>query len=342
MERRFGHDFSRVRVHTGARAAESAHVLGAHAYTFGRDIVFGSGRYRPDTPAGRGLLAHELAHVLQQKRDAHAGPSRVVSESAPEERQAEAVALAAARREPIPAITPFAPAVMRATRTFALTFDDGPHAARLGTHQNLTERVLDTLHDKGVRAGFFIQTAALDAEGHAMRGSTPVGRQLVRRMHTEGHTVGVHTGGTIDHELHTRAEAAGRLEGELQSASAYIHAETGAAPTYVRPPTGRSNPAVLATYQRVGLQNLLWDVDGDQGANHTAAELRQRLTAGLTEVHGRQPPWSGHTPVAPKIVVLYHDIQRGSATNIGDLIDRIRSETTRLSNGADSAAFAPP
>jgi len=67
MEPRFGHDFSRVRVHSDARAAESAQVVNALAYTVGRDVVFGAGQYAPGTPAGRDLLAHELTHVIQQK-----------------------------------------------------------------------------------------------------------------------------------------------------------------------------------------------------------------------------------------------------------------------------------
>src|SRR5512133_2961401 len=66
MEPQFGHDFSRVRIHADAAAAESALAVNALAYTVGRDIVFATGRYAPATPAGRGLLAHELTHVVQQ------------------------------------------------------------------------------------------------------------------------------------------------------------------------------------------------------------------------------------------------------------------------------------
>jgi hypothetical protein len=66
MENRFGEDFSSVRVHTDANAAESAQRLRARAYTFGQHVVFGKGQYGPATAAGKGLLAHELAHVLQQ------------------------------------------------------------------------------------------------------------------------------------------------------------------------------------------------------------------------------------------------------------------------------------
>ena len=66
METRFGHDFGQVRVHTDARAAESAQAVSAVAYTMGRNIVFGAGRFTPGTHEGRRLLAHELTHVVQQ------------------------------------------------------------------------------------------------------------------------------------------------------------------------------------------------------------------------------------------------------------------------------------
>jgi hypothetical protein len=66
MEQRFGHDFSRVRIHSGVAAAQSAQDVNAHAYTMGPHIVFGSGRLAPGTQEGRRLLAHELTHVVQQ------------------------------------------------------------------------------------------------------------------------------------------------------------------------------------------------------------------------------------------------------------------------------------
>jgi hypothetical protein len=67
MERRFGHDFSRVRVHVDAKAAESAQSVNALAYTAGRNVVFGAGTYVPATYEGRRLIAHEMAHVRQQE-----------------------------------------------------------------------------------------------------------------------------------------------------------------------------------------------------------------------------------------------------------------------------------
>ena len=66
MEARFGHDFSRVRVHTDGHAAESARAVNANAYTVGRDVVFGEGRYEPASSEGQRLLSHELTHVVQQ------------------------------------------------------------------------------------------------------------------------------------------------------------------------------------------------------------------------------------------------------------------------------------
>jgi hypothetical protein len=66
MQARFHYDFSQVRVHTDERAASAASAVDAAAYTLGRDIVFGAGRYAPGSPAGDRLLAHELTHVIQQ------------------------------------------------------------------------------------------------------------------------------------------------------------------------------------------------------------------------------------------------------------------------------------
>ncbi len=72
FQTKFGHDFSSVRVHTDEQAAASAASHSARAYTMGRHIVFGRGEYVPATLAGRHLLGHELAHVVQQSRG---GPS---------------------------------------------------------------------------------------------------------------------------------------------------------------------------------------------------------------------------------------------------------------------------
>jgi Domain of unknown function (DUF4157) len=69
FETRFGHDFSHVRVHTGAAADQSARELNAYAFTVGHDIVFGQGKLAPERHEGRRLLAHELTHVVQSTGD---------------------------------------------------------------------------------------------------------------------------------------------------------------------------------------------------------------------------------------------------------------------------------
>ena len=70
FEPRFGHDFSRVKVHTDSKADRSALALNARAYTFGKDIIFGKGQYTPQTGEGKRILAHELTHVVQQEATA--------------------------------------------------------------------------------------------------------------------------------------------------------------------------------------------------------------------------------------------------------------------------------
>lgn len=100
MERHFGgHDFSRVRVHSDGRAAESAAAVGARAYAVGRHVVFGAGEYAPSTAGGRQLLAHELTHVVQQG-EGPVGESVVVEDDPALEREASEAALGAHASRP--------------------------------------------------------------------------------------------------------------------------------------------------------------------------------------------------------------------------------------------------
>lgn len=82
MEPRFGQDFSGVRVHTDARAAESARAVNALAYTVGNNIIFGSGQMQPESAEGRRLLAHELTHTLQQRPTSLTGNLRLARQDA--------------------------------------------------------------------------------------------------------------------------------------------------------------------------------------------------------------------------------------------------------------------
>lgn len=76
FEPRFGHDFSQVRVHNDTKAVETAQEVRAKAFTTGKDVVFASGQFSPETTGGRRLLAHELTHTIQQ----NGGINKVQSE----------------------------------------------------------------------------------------------------------------------------------------------------------------------------------------------------------------------------------------------------------------------
>ena len=107
MESRLGHDFGDVRVHTDGAASDSAKAVGAHAYTVGNEIVFGSGRYDPASSAGQKTIAHELTHVVQQKAgpvDGTPAPGGIrVSDPADRfEQEAESTAELALQRQAAP------------------------------------------------------------------------------------------------------------------------------------------------------------------------------------------------------------------------------------------------
>ncbi len=91
MEQRVGYDFSQVRVHTDARAAESARAVNALAYTVGNNLVFGPSQYAPKTDLGRRLITHELTHTLQQRNSfSHATSQFLQTGPVTDRREAEA------------------------------------------------------------------------------------------------------------------------------------------------------------------------------------------------------------------------------------------------------------
>ena len=83
FESRFRADFSRVRTHAGSAAAVAAHAVNARAFTIGSDIVFAHGQYLPETSPGRRLLAHELAHVIQQRGSRHSAGGHTLQRQGP-------------------------------------------------------------------------------------------------------------------------------------------------------------------------------------------------------------------------------------------------------------------
>ncbi len=207
---RFGYDFSSVRVHTGAAASRSAERVNAEAYTVGRHVVFGSGAWNPHSSAGSRLLAHELAHVVQQKASADVtGPIPVQSAASPHERAADRAADTALSLSPrpdaplvsTPALArqeakPAAPATAKKCSdaaklssclkqvrrgkgggTICLTFDDGPGAG--------TQDILDALATHSAPATFFL----VGRGPKSAAAQTP----LLAKIQAAGHAIANHT-----------------------------------------------------------------------------------------------------------------------------------------------------
>jgi hypothetical protein len=141
MENRFGQDFSRVRIHSDERAAESARELAASAYTVDGDIVFAHGQFRPEAPTGRQLLAHELAHVVQQRGTAlpPSPHARLLQDSASSAAEQEARSIAS---EVGPGIAAHGGRSLEVQRTMpAATLQRAdPQAVTLTTHLGRTPR----------------------------------------------------------------------------------------------------------------------------------------------------------------------------------------------------------
>lgn len=115
FEARFGAGLGGVRVHTGPQADASARAVDALAYTVGSDVVFRAGHYAPASGAGKRLLAHELAHTLQQGQAEGASLQgfSVSRPGDPAEREADAAADAVLRGGPVPPVTAAPAAVAR-------------------------------------------------------------------------------------------------------------------------------------------------------------------------------------------------------------------------------------
>ncbi|WP_226632810.1 DUF4157 domain-containing protein [Novosphingobium profundi] len=131
LEHSFGADFSAVRIHDDARAHDSARAVGARAYTAGNDIVFGEGAYRPSSASGRALLAHELAHTLQQDGVQMKGLGPLPASRAGElEREADRAALAATSGRRVGSLTRVAtPAIFKSEGAVPAAGGDLPESA---------------------------------------------------------------------------------------------------------------------------------------------------------------------------------------------------------------------
>jgi len=177
MESRFVHDFSQVRVHTDARAAESAQAANALAYTVGRDVVFGTGQYAPGTSEGRRLVAHELTHVAQQAQSTAGSSIKVGPPGDSYEREAERVALAVESEHPYlyKAILPAESTQMSTTRL-----------QRLGANPGCTDAQRTTIHQAIFNARGWLNKAISQLE------ASPLSPKLIASLRRNfGPTYGV-------------------------------------------------------------------------------------------------------------------------------------------------------
>lgn len=138
LEQRFGRDFAHVRVHADSAAAASARSLGAQAYATGEHLVFGAGRYAPHTRGGLWLLAHELAHTVQQRLGGSAqaqafDEAGVAAHEDPGETAADRAADAVLSGGAMPALAPAAGGLQCRKVTKVDTVDDAEKLVHLDT-----------------------------------------------------------------------------------------------------------------------------------------------------------------------------------------------------------------
>jgi hypothetical protein len=150
FEPRFGHDFGKVRVHTDARANESARSVNALAYTVGQQIVFGEGSYRPQLESGRRLLAHELTHVTQHDGSVPPSSLAVAGPAGPAEQEAHRVANAISWANPAVRSAPGTATLQRqqAASAAGTQGPEGTSAASKGVGSSLCSEHPDELYYK--------------------------------------------------------------------------------------------------------------------------------------------------------------------------------------------------
>jgi hypothetical protein len=147
MERKFDFNFANVRVHTDGQAQASAQGMAAHAYTTGSDIVFNQGQYDPRSSGGQRLIAHELAHVVQQNTGASSGAQAKLEVSQPgDSSELEADRAADAVMNDSDA----SPALSGVARGTVQRFAQGDGTREHGGHAYMTEQALQGM---GLNAG---------------------------------------------------------------------------------------------------------------------------------------------------------------------------------------------
>lgn len=169
-----------------------------------------------------------------------------------------------------------------------LTFDDGP------TPEGHTAKVLDTLKEHGAKAVFFIT-------GNGLKN-----RDLVERIHREGHVLGVHT---LSHANLTKLSPA-EMRKEIEPIVGLIHEVTGSRPTLFRPPYGAYNDQVLAVLKEYDLELVNWTNSAKDWEHREPQKVSDEV---LGQLHRGA-------------VILMHDIKAHTADALPEILKRIRAE----------------
>jgi peptidoglycan/xylan/chitin deacetylase (PgdA/CDA1 family) len=226
------------------------------------------------------------------------------------------------------------PGVRDATATpphqvrFLLTFDDGPS---LRKPFNPTIAILEQLAHNDVqpqiKAVFFVQTRSASA------GGTPLGQEILRSIHDEGHVIALHSGSVRGHKNH-RFLSPVELDQSLSDGTADIRAISGYDPSLVRPPYWSFDVHTQAAYRAHGLDMLLTDVsarDGKIWGWHISLRRRIHFRAKLAEVRrgieeDRLPIVQGVVP----IVITFHDTNDFTARHMQEYLQILVEESRRV------------
>ena len=245
--------------------------------------------------------------------------------------------LAACQSVPPPVSTPLPVELARTPVRFLVTFDDGPSAA---AENNTTEQILNTLaHNRwqdGIKAVFFVQTR------HPRQGGTEIGRRLMRRMHAEGHVLGLHTASAVGHVNHTRM-AADELDRMLDAGIADILRLTGDVPLFLRPPFWAHNALTDARYEAHGLSLVMTDIrigDGKIRGYHSSPGARRKIHEDLRQAaerlaRGELPVVAGRVP----LVLTLHDPNPATARDLESYLGMLIEEAQAVGLTVDRQPF---
>ncbi|MDZ4198786.1 MAG: polysaccharide deacetylase family protein [Kiritimatiellia bacterium] len=226
-------------------------------------------------------------------------------------------------RTTIPAAPPESPGP---SVRFLISFDDGPSAR---TGYNPTADILDQLaHNDlqpGVRAIFFIQTH------HPRGGGTPVGRRLIRRMHEEGHVIGLHSISPQGHMSHI-SMADDELAARLIAARRMIRDLTGQSARFVRPPYGAASDRTRALYESLGFSLLMCNLrarDGVIYGYHASPSRRRHFRKALARIRDRLLE-AGPSEEPHVLIVTFHDLNSFTARHMTEYLHILVEEATHV------------